>query len=40
MKVYHKKNFLWGVLLLLLGLLLLAAGVGKGFTLRSAVVRR
>lgn len=38
MKVYHKKNFLWGVLLLLLGLLLLAAGVGKGFTLRSAVV--
>lgn len=37
-KVYHKKNFLWGVLLLLLGLLLLAAGVGKGFTLRSAVV--
>ncbi len=37
MKVYHKKNFLWGLLLLLLGLLLLAAGVGKGFTLRSAV---
>ena len=37
-KVYHKKNFLWGVLLLLLGLLLLAAGVGQGFTLRSAVV--
>ena len=38
MKVYHKKNFLWGLLLLLLGLLLLAAGVWKGFTLRSAVV--
>lgn len=38
MKIYHKKNFLWGTLLLLLGILLLATEVWKGLTLRSAVL--
>ena len=38
MKIHRKKNFLWGLALLLMGLLLLAAGAWKGFTLRSAVL--
>lgn len=33
MKVYHQKNFLIGALLLLLGVLAIAVGIWKGFTI-------
>ena len=33
MKVYHQKNFLIGALLLLLGVLAIAVGNWKGFTI-------
>ena len=37
MKIHHKKNFIWGLALLLLGLLTLAMGAWQGLTLRAVV---